>query len=415
MKTYDLAIIGAGAAGLSSAIEAYKKGIKNIILFEKGNDLGGILNQCIHSGFGLHIFKEELTGPSYAERLANDVLKLPITLKTQTMVLAISPSLSINYANSQEGFQEIQAKVILLTSGSYERNAGAIQLPGKRVQGIMSAGLAQYYLNIEGYFTGKKAFIVGSGDIGLIMARRLTLEGIKVLGVAEIMPYSNGLARNLQQCLYDFDIPLYLSHRVIDVTGDTHVTSITLAEVDKDFTIIPNTEKIIEADCLLLSVGLLPDSSFAKQANIELSPKTKGPLVDDTYMTSTSGIFVAGNALHIHDLVDDVSMEARRAINGISHYLQGTTTDKMGHLVFENEMSYLIPNTFHLSPKNDITLAYRVKRPLRKARFEILKNNVILISKTMVNVLPSLMQTYKLDKDIIQDAHTICVRITEEL
>ena len=283
------------------------------MIIERNHELGGILQQCIHHGFGLHRFKAELTGPEYAQRFINELKETDIKVLLETMVLEVTKDRTIYAVNSREGMLEISAKAIVLAMGCRERTRGALRIPGKRPAGIFSAGTAQRYMNIDGYIPGRKAVILGSGDIGLIMARRLTLEGAKVEAVVEIMPYAAGLARNVVQCLEDFDIPLHLESTVIEIHGDDRLEAVTIAKVDENWSPIPGTEQKIECDTLLLSVGLIPENELSSGAGVELDPVTNGPKVDDTLMTSIPGVFACGNVLHVHDLVDNVSKEAERA------------------------------------------------------------------------------------------------------
>ncbi|MFA6890315.1 MAG: FAD-dependent oxidoreductase, partial [Bacilli bacterium] len=322
MKHVDLVIIGGGSAGLAAAIKAYDEGIQSILVLEKEKYLGGILLQCIHNGFGLTTFQEELTGPEYAHRYVEEVLKRPIDIKLETMVMEITPDKQVHYSNELEGYIIVQAGAIICATGCSERTRGAINIPGHRPAGIITAGLAQKYINIDGFHVGKRVFILGSGDIGLIMARRLRFEGVEVLGVAELMPYSNGLNRNLVQCLYDFNIPLFLHHTIKDIIGQTRIEKIVVGEVDDDFQFIPGTEKEFEIDALLLSVGLIPSNPILEKLGIALHPRTKGPWVDEQLQTEIPGIFACGNSLHVHDLVDFVSLEGEKAGVSASKYLK---------------------------------------------------------------------------------------------
>ncbi len=313
MRNCDLVIIGGGPAGLAAALSARKNGVRDILILERDRVLGGILNQCIHNGFGLHTFKEELTGPEYADRFIQKVKEEKIPYLLNTMVLDISAEKVVTAMNGDEGVFEIQAKAIILAMGCRERPRGALNIPGYRPAGIYSAGTAQRMVNIEGYMPGKRVVILGSGDIGLIMARRMTLEGAKVLAVAELMPYSGGLKRNIVQCLDDFNIPLYLSHTVVEIKGKKRVEGVTIAKVGPDRKPIPGTKIYYDCDTLLLSCGLLPENELSRGAGVEMSTITSGPIVNESLETSIPGVFACGNVLHVHDLVDYVSEEAGNA------------------------------------------------------------------------------------------------------
>lgn len=373
-SSYDLVIIGGGSAGMAGAIEARKLGIKDILIIEKNDYLGGILNQCVHNGFGLTEFKEELTGPEFMTRLSDQVNELKIDYVLNTTVTSLLPDKTI-YASNQEGFYIIKAKSVLVTTGCYERNAGAIMLPGDRPSGVVTAGTAQLYLNIYGYLVGKRVFILGSGDIGLIMARRLTLEGAKVLGVAELCPYSNGLNRNIVQCLKDFNIPLYLSHTVSDVDGyDGVLHGITISQVDEHNQIIPGTEKKYECDTLLLSVGLVPNSPLLRDAGVKLS-RNKGAIVNERYETSIPGVFSAGNVLHVHDLVDLVTKESRLVAHFIKEYLDGKSANQQYlDVIASDGVGYVLPHKVSINNTHDVTFKFRVRKPIKDL-------NVIFLDK----------------------------------
>ena len=313
MMEVDLVIIGGGSAGMAAAIAAYEDGCRKILILEREQELGGILLQCIHNGFGLHMFHEELAGPTYAMRYMEQIEKLGIIYKLQTMVTRLYENLTLDYVNKEEGYVTIKAKSIVLAMGCLERARGSISIPGFRPSGIWTAGTAQRYLNMEGLMVGKNIFILGSGDIGLIMARRMTLEGATVHGVAEILPYSNGLPRNLKQCLEDFDIPLFLSHTITHIEGKDRVKAIVISKVDENKKVIHGTEQRFEVDTLLLSVGLIPENTLSQQAGIILDPVTRGPVVNQDLETSIPGVFACGNVLYVHDLVDYVSEEGKKA------------------------------------------------------------------------------------------------------
>ena len=323
VQKVDVLIVGAGPAGMAAAIAAKEAGVDNILVLEREADMGGILRQCIHNGFGLHRFKEELTGPEYAQRDVDRVKELGIEVRCGTTVLSIDENRFVTAVSKEKGVQLFEAGALILAMGCRERPRGALATPGTRCAGIYSAGTAQKFVNLEGYMPGKRVVILGSGDIGLIMARRMTLQGAKVLACVELMPYSSGLNRNIVQCLHDYDIPLLLSHTVIDIQGKERLTGVTVAEVDAKRQPIPGTEQHFDCDTLLLSVGLLPENELTRQANVEMSNLTSGAVVDDTLQTSKEGIFACGNVLHVHDLVDFVSAESFKAGKAAAEYVQG--------------------------------------------------------------------------------------------
>lgn len=413
----DLVIIGGGSAGMASALEAHNQGIKSILILEKNPYLGGILNQCIHNGFGLHEFNEELTGPEFMTRFSDLIEKNKIEYRLLSNVLSISKDKVVTYSNSYEGLVEIKAKAIILATGCYERSPGAIQIPGTRPSGVYTAGQAQLYLNCYGYLVGKRVFILGSGDIGLIMARRMTLEGAKVLGVAELMPYSAGLNRNIVQCLKDFDIPLYLSHTVKEVKGKDQLNKVVIAKVDEKFNFIPGTEIEFDADTLLLSVGLIPNCDLISKLDISFS-KTRGANVTQDMETDVPGIFSAGNVLHVHDLVDYVVSEAKEAGRGAAKYLNGKLTHK-GHVYSLKPgygIGYVVPQRIFIKDADEqIILKFRVTRPFKDINIFIKENDNLIKKIFKPAIIPSEMEIVKLDKSLFKSLdNTIDVYVEEK-
>lgn len=400
MVNYDLVIIGGGSAGMSAAIEAYDLGIRNLVILEKNAYLGGILNQCIHNGFGLEEFKEELTGPEFMSRFAKQVNERKISVKYETTVTNLSKDKVITYINKEEGKVQIGASSIILATGCYERSAGAIMLGGDRPAGIYTAGQAQLYLNNYGYLVGKKVFILGSGDIGLIMARRMTLEGAKVLGVAELMPYSAGLNRNIVQCLQDYNIPLYLSTTVKTVIGKERLEKIILAKVDEKFNFIPNTEFTVECDTLLLSVGLLPNVSLIQNLPVSLS-STRGMRVNEYMEGDIPGLFSCGNVLHVHDLVDMVVKEARQAAKGAYLYLHGQLEkhENVTLCLADEGISYLLPQVLYLDEiDEDVTFKLRVRKPYKEIYIDLIFNDQVIKSIYKNAIVPSEMEIFKIKR-----------------
>lgn len=414
MRHCQAVVIGGGCGGLAAAAKLKQEGLKDVILIEKDAELGGVLNQCIHNGFGLTTFKEQLSGPSFAERYEDQVVEAGVEVKLNTMVTHMSSDRIIEYANQEEGYQKLQADIIILSVGCYERSRGALAISGDRPTGVYTAGQAQRYLNIDGYMVGKSVFILGSGDIGLIMARRMSLEGAKVLGVAELMPYSNGLPRNMKQCLDDFGIPLYLSHTVTNVYGEDRLEKIELAKVDENRNPIPGSEMYFDVDTLLLSVGLIPENSLAEEAGIDMDMSTRGPIVDENYMTSVPGIFACGNGLHVHDLADFVTKQAGEAALGALRYLNGLGSDyssvKAGNLI-----GYVVPAKLHKEnlPKT-VTLYFRVRKPLKDVTIEISKAGKVIRSIHKDHLIPSEMEQVIIANTMLEDAEgDLLVQIKE--
>ena len=415
-RAVDLVIIGGGSAGLSAAKSAYENGLKDILIIERSSELGGILNQCIHNGFGLHKFKEELTGPEYAYKYISFIKENNIPYLLDTLVYSISPkNKEITYSNSEEGYTTLKYKALIFAAGCNERTQGQIMTPGERPNGVFTAGLAQRYLNIDGYLVGKNVYILGSGDIGLIMARRMKLEGANVIGVSEIMPYSNGLNRNIVQCLNDFNIPLRLHNTVTKIHGKNQLEGITISDVDDNLNPIKGSEEFIKCDTLLLSIGLYPFNAMLKNSGAKVNLETKGAYVDQNLETSLDSIFSCGNVLHVHDLVDYVSLESEIAgKNAAKLVLEGRKKYDKVILTSHNEnMSYLLPNEIKVYDSvENILFSFRVKKPISKAEILFKDENGNIVKKfNKVDLLPSEMVQLNVSDLPLNDINSLKVEV----
>ena len=413
MTTYDIIIIGGGPAGLAAAISAVEQGITSVLILERDKELGGILNQCIHNGFGLHTFKEELTGPEYASRYIDRVKELEIEYRLNTMVVDITPEKLVTAMNREEGLFEIQARAIILAMGCRERPRGALNIPGYRPAGIFSAGTAQRLVNMEGYLPGREVVILGSGDIGLIMARRMTLEGAKVKVVAELLPYSGGLKRNIVQCLDDYGIPLKLSHTVVEIRGKERITGVTLAEVDSTGKPIPGTEEEYDCDTLLLSVGLIPENELSSGMGVALNPVTAGPRVNESLETSIEGVFACGNVLHVHDLVDFVSQEAEAAGRNAAGYVKHNIVT----LLPAQGVRYTVPETIRPGYMPDkLTVRFRSDKVYKSCYINIYFEEEKILHRKRSIVTPGEMEEVVLTKEQLlkyPDLETITLMVEE--
>lgn len=419
MQNVRLVIVGGGPAGLAAAVAAYDAGERDILVLEREPQLGGILNQCIHNGFGLHTFKEELTGPEYADRYVQQLLERKIKYKLNTTVLDVSPEKVVTYVSAEDGLVSVAAQAIILACGCRERPRGAINIAGMRGAGVYSAGTAQKLVNIDGYMPGHEVVILGSGDIGLIMARRMTFEGAHVKAVVELMPYSSGLNRNIVQCLNDFDIPLYFSHTVVKINGGDRVTGVVVAEVDEKLRPKKETEQLIECDTLLLSVGLLPENELAKNAQVTLSPTTGGAVVDENLMTSVDGVFECGNVLHVHDLVDFVSAEATNAGQRAVMYLNGAKPCK-DKIVVEctGGVRYSVPTVLNRDEETHAqSFKMRVGNVFKKVELAVFADGVKVFGRKRPVVTPGEMENITLTAEqmsVLKHANEVEITLVKE-
>lgn len=401
---HELIVIGGGPAGLAAAVAAYEKGVKDILIIERDQKLGGILNQCIHNGFGLHYFKEELTGPEYAARFIEMVKETTIKVLLDTMVLEVTEDKEVHIVNKEHGYQILKTKALVFAMGCRERTRGAIGIAGSRPAGVFTAGTAQRYVNMEGYLVGKKVIILGSGDIGLIMARRMTLEGAEVLACVEVMPYSGGLTRNIVQCLDDYEIPLLLSHTITEIRGKNRVEQVVVSEVDEKRQPISGTEQIFDCDTILLSVGLIPENELSRDAKLDLDAKTSGPFVYENMETSVPGIFACGNVVHVHDLVDFVTAESIKAGTSAASYILEQAVEPAQCLTIKNgdHVTYVVPQKIrNENVERRTELFFRVNKVFDDSQILIKSQGEVLAKQKKTYIVPGEMEKFKLSKKVL--------------
>lgn len=416
-QIYDLIVVGGGPAGLAAACEAWEGGLAHILILERDVRLGGILNQCIHNGFGLHYFKEELTGPEYAGRFVKMLSATGVQVSLDTMVLEITPEREVHAVSSAEGYRVLKARSIVLAMGCRERTRGAIGIPGTRPAGVFTAGAAQRYVNMEGYMVGRRVVILGSGDIGLIMARRMTLEGAKVLACVEVMPYSGGLNRNIVQCLHDYNIPLYLSHTITEVRGKERVEGVVVSQVDEHRRPIPGTEMTFDCDTILLSVGLIPENELTRQAGIEMDRRTSGAVVYENMETSIPGVFACGNVVHVHDLVDFVTAESQRAGRAACRFVRGGESQRAGALRLENGpgVTYTVPQLVRLGAlEKGVDIFFRVNKVCADSEIRVESGGALLARFKREHLAPGEMEHIVLPRVLLEKAKdTVTVSAVE--